>query len=489
MDSFADLNLDPALQRAIKDLGFEKPSPIQAQTLPILLGEPTDFIGLAATGTGKTAAFCIPLLQALDPNLKSVQAIILCPTRELCLQVSGQVNLLSKYLGFQSLAVYGGAPYGEQLRGLKRGVAIVVGTPGRVIDHINRGTLKLGDVRITVLDEADEMISMGFREAMETILESISREQSRTWLFSATMSPAIRRVSEDFLVNPRKVEVNRTEVLSTTVKQSYFVTQEKNKPEVLCKLIDAAEDFYGLVFCQTKDLVINLTEYLNERGYKAACLHGDMNQSAREVAMQAFRDRKVRVMIGTDVAARGIDVKDVTHVINYSLPRELDSYVHRIGRTARSGKAGIAMSLVTPSHRHLVQKIERMTRSRMEQAEVPSRKTIGLKKVSKVLTDFSEQSNFAKALELMGDSWKTAVADMSSEEVAARFLTMMHPWVLTSAEPVFQLPQASDQAPRSSQSQRPRSSQSNSQSRSHQSSRSHQPSRSGYSARSNQTRR
>jgi ATP-dependent RNA helicase DeaD len=431
METFDQLTLKPSLLRAVKEMGYEKPSPIQAQALPVLLGPNTDFIGLAATGTGKTAAFSLPMLERLDPHAKGVQAIIVCPTRELCMQVSGQVNLLGKYHNVRALPIYGGAGYDEQLRGLRKGVAVVVGTPGRVIDHMKRGTLKLGDVKVVVLDEADEMISMGFREDMETILEGVPRESSNIWLFSATMSSAVRRVADDFLVTPKMVQVNRTEMLSSTVEQFFYMTQEKNKPEVLCKLIDAADDFYGVIFCQMKALVVDLTRYLVERGYKAEGLQGDMSQGAREATMNAFRQKRVKILVCTDVASRGIDVKDITHVVNYSLPRELDNYVHRIGRTARSGKTGIAMSLVTPSHRHLLSKIERMTKSRMTEGVVPTRRSIGVKKISQMIPQFTDQETYKRALELMDDSWKQAIAGKSAEEVTARFLALMYPYVFS----------------------------------------------------------
>lgn len=427
MENFSELSLVSPLAQAISDLGFVKPSPIQAEALPVLLGDPTDFIGLAATGTGKTAAFSIPLLARLKPDVKAVQALILCPTRELVLQVAGQVNLLGKHLGVHALPIYGGASYGDQFRGLKSGAQVVVGTPGRMIDHLERGTLRLDDVTTVVLDEADEMISMGFREDMEAILSQAPEDTSNVWLFSATMSPGVRRVADDFLENPRTVQVNRTEMLSSTVEQYYYMTQEKNKPEVLCKLIDAADHFYGVVFCQTKDLVMNLSRYLSERGYKVDSLHGDKSQAAREMTLADFRAKRLTVLVCTDVAARGIDVKDITHVINYSIPRELDNYVHRIGRTARSGKSGFAMSLVTPSHRHLLGKIERLTKSRIHEGQVPTRKAIGIKKVSSLLARLQEQENYARAVELLDDAWREALAGMSAEEIAGRFLALTYP--------------------------------------------------------------
>ncbi len=494
LESFKELDLTPAIARAITELGYEKPSQIQSETLPILLGDATDFIGLAATGTGKTAAFGIPMLERINPFEKRVQAIILCPTRELALQVSGQIDLLGKYQGVKSTAIYGGAPYGEQIAAIRRGAQVVVGTPGRMIDHLDRGTLDLSDVSIVILDEADEMISMGFKDDLEKILAavpglvegsanaveddsaeydedenedeelgvisldgedeeeldaefdseddsdedsedeedeevetSISGRTANIWLFSATMSREVRSVSDNYLMKPAKVEINRTEVLPANLEQIYYATSESNKPEVLCKLIEAADDFYGLIFCQTKALVVDLVQYLMGRGYAVDALHGDMDQKARERTMKAYRDRKVKILICTDVASRGLDVKDITHVINYSLPRELDSYVHRIGRTARSGKTGYAMSLVTPSHRGLISRIERATKSRMVEGKIPTRKEIGAKKIASVTTKLQEQELFARAIEVMQPETQAMIAAMSPVEVAARFITLMMP--------------------------------------------------------------
>ena len=425
MQTFSEFGLSPEFLRAIEDLGYKTPSPIQVQTLPILMGEPTDFIGLAATGTGKTAAFGLPLLERIHTDKKQVQALILCPTRELAIQVSEQMNLLGKHKQIKTIPVYGGAGYGDQIHGLKSGAMIVVGTPGRVIDHIKKGTLKLGGVETLVLDEADEMISMGFKEDLETIMESVPRDRSHIWLFSATMSREVRKVADTYLREPKQVQVNRTEMLSTTVKQYFYMSRESDKPEILCKLIEAADDFYGVVFCQTKSLVSDLAQYLHGRGYHVDALHGDKDQRERELTLKKFRERKVTILICTDVASRGLDVKDVTHVVNYSLPRELDSYVHRIGRTARSGKTGIAMSLVTPSHRHLIGRIEQMTKSRMEEGKIPNRKDLGAKRVAKIEAQFFEQKFHARALELIGANWKEQIAEMDREEIVSRFVAMI----------------------------------------------------------------
>lgn len=446
--------------RAIGDLGYEKPSPIQEQTLPILLGDKTDFIGLAATGTGKTAAFGIPLLEKIDLKAtKAVQALILCPTRELAIQVAGQIDLLGKHKGIYALPIYGGASYGDQIRGLRQGVSVVVGTPGRVVDHLDRGTLSLAEVHTVVLDEADEMISMGFKEDLETILSGTNREESNIWLFSATMSREVRHIADDYLTEPKQVQVNRTEMLPSTIEQLYYSTHESNKPEVLCKLIDQADDFYGLIFCQTKSLVTDLTAYLTARGYQVDCLHGDKDQRGRERTMQAFRDRKVSMLVCTDVASRGLDVKDVTHVINYSIPRELDNYVHRIGRTARSGKTGFAFSLVTPANKRLISRIEEMTKSRMKEGKIPTRKDVGSKKISQVLPKFLAQDLHARAVDLMGTEWTDAINEMSKEEIVGRFLTLNHTEIFADkSEVTMPGPQARDTSdPRDRDNRRERS--------------------------------
>jgi ATP-dependent RNA helicase DeaD len=431
MENFNELNLSAPILKAITEMGFEKPSDIQVAALPVLLGEPTDFIGLAATGTGKTAAFSVPLLERLDVDTKNVQALVLCPTRELAIQVAQQIELIGRYVkmgGIRALPVYGGSSFGDQISGIKRGAQVVVGTPGRLVDHLKRGTLSLENVKTVILDEADEMISMGFKEDLEFILAAIPEGQSNTWLFSATMSPGVRSVASEYLENPQQVQVNRGgKMLPENVEQLYYVTQESNKPEVLCKLVESADDFYGLVFFQTKALLVEVADFLSSKGFKVDCLHGDMDQNARERTMKAFRERRVSMLLCTDVASRGLDVKDVTHVINYSLPRELDSYVHRIGRTARSGKAGVAMSLVTNSHKGLVRRIEKMTNSRMIETRVPSRKEIAMRKVTRQLATFAAQDHWGKVVEVMGNEWRDAVSTMMPDEIAARFLALMNP--------------------------------------------------------------
>ncbi|MDD5303439.1 MAG: DEAD/DEAH box helicase [Elusimicrobia bacterium] len=447
MKSFEDLKLSAPLARAIAELGYSAPTEIQQQALPILLGAPTDFIGQAATGTGKTAAFGIPLLEQIDTAKKHVQGLILCPTRELAVQVSGQINLFGKHKGVKAVPIYGGTSYAAQLDGLKHGAAIVVGTPGRIIDLIDRGALKLANVKTVILDEADEMISMGFKEDLEKILKATPRETGHIWLFSATMSPGVRRVADTYLRKPKQVQINRGEMLSTTVEQIYYLARESDKPELLVTLIESADDFYGLVFCQTKALVMDVAQAMINRGYKVDTLHGDKTQHDRDRTMNAFREKKVNLLICTDVASRGLDVKDLTHVINYSIPREMDVYVHRIGRTARSGKAGLAISLVSPTNRHMISRIEYMTKSRMKEGKIPTRQEIGAKKVTKILAAFQEKDKYFRAAEFLGPDWELATDEMDLKEIIARFLCLLTPETFEDAKPAAPLPSIAAKPP------------------------------------------
>lgn len=425
--SFDQFALKPELLQAVERMGFKEPTPIQQKTLPLLLDGPTDFLGLAATGTGKTAAFALPMLSALDERVRGTQTLILCPTRELALQVADQVKTMARGSRIKMACVYGGAGYREQLTALKTNPEVIVGTPGRVIDHLERGTLKLKNLRTLILDEADEMISMGFREALETIMASISRPEAKIWLFSATMNKEVRKLVDHYLVDYKQIQINKEAPVSINVEQLYYVVREGDRPQVLCKLIDHADSFYGIIFCQTKAQVAELQTFLTAQGYKVDCLHGDKNQKDRERAMQAFRQKQVTILVCTDVAARGLDVQEVTHVVNYSIPREMESYIHRIGRTARSGKSGVAMSFVGPKGKGLIYRLEKITKSQMKEGRIPTKKEIGLKKVSRLLPNFQEQKDYERASTLMSDDWKQTLEGMSKEEVAGRFLSLMAP--------------------------------------------------------------
>ncbi len=418
------LNVPEALQKAVAELGYETPSPIQEASLPILLTETSDFLGLAATGTGKTAAFSIPLLVKTDRSLHKTQSIILTPTRELAIQVSSQINALGKHMGIQSASVYGGTGYGDQIRALRRGVPIVVGTPGRIVDHIERGALDLSSVRQIVLDEADEMISMGFKEDLSKVLEGT--KQRTIWLFSATMSPQVRKVADTYLRTPKQAHMNKTQMLPDAVEQYYYVVPDTQKVDVLRMILELEAGFYGLIFCQTKVLVQSVTEALRDARFKVDCIHGDMDQSAREKTLLAFRAKRVSILVCTDVASRGLDVKDVTHVVNFSIPRELDAYVHRIGRTARCGTSGCAISLVSPASLYLVKRLAQMTKRPLIERSMPSTKDVARAKVAQVRAAYDEITDSA-VLKRIKDCAQDVWADVDKELIVPRLLMLLVP--------------------------------------------------------------
>ena len=430
MKAFSELNLKESLARAIAELGYLVPTPIQAAAIPLLLEKGADLLGLAATGTGKTAAYGIPLLQRIDTSKPKVQGLILCPTRELARQIDEHITKLAKYMGIKTVAIFGGTGYAEQIQGIRRGAHIVIATPGRLIDHMEQRTINLSDVRTVVLDEADEMVSMGFKDDLEKILSQTSKDADEdccTWLFSATMDPDLKRVAEKFMENPVTVRTNQAAMLSGTVEQMYFTLHEEEKPEAITRVIDVTDDFYGLIFCQTKVLVADLCRYLRQRGYAVEELHGDMSQSERDRAFKIFSSRKVKIMVCTDVAARGLDVKELTHVINFSLPREMESYVHRIGRTGRSGKQGIALSLVTPSHFGLVRRIEHHTQSRMNRSNIPSVADVRQAKLNGILSRVAAAKNYETIAAQLVDGWEAFLANATSREIVARMISLAYP--------------------------------------------------------------
>ncbi|MFC4735668.1 DEAD/DEAH box helicase [Bacillus daqingensis] len=367
---FDEFEISSSLKKATKEMGFEAPSPIQEKVIPVILGG-RDVIGQAQTGTGKTAAFGIPLINDINAKQKHVQALILTPTRELAIQVAGEFQKLSKFNKVQTLPVYGGQSIGHQIKSLKRGVQVVVGTPGRVLDHINRGTLKLDRLSKLVLDEADEMLDMGFIDDIEKILQNANTER-QSLLFSATMPPAIRKLSSRYMNNPEHITIDKGEMTAPLIEQVYYKVLDKNKLDSLCRIIDSETPELGIIFCRTKKGVAELTESLQARGYAADGLHGDLTQSQRDVVMRKFRKGTIEFLIATDVAARGIDVQNVSHVINFDIPQDPESYVHRIGRTGRAGKEGIAITLVTPREMKHLRSIEREIKSQIPAKGIPS---------------------------------------------------------------------------------------------------------------------
>lgn len=422
---FEDLNLDAKIMRAVTDMGFEAASPIQARSIPLEL-EGLDIIGQAQTGTGKTAAFGIPLLQKVDPKLKKPQAIILCPTRELAIQVSDEIHRLAKYMhGIKVLPIYGGQEIGRQIRSLKDGVQVIIGTPGRVMDHMRRKTVKLGQIHTVVLDEADEMLNMGFLEDMETILSELPEER-QTVMFSATMPQAIAEIAKKFQKEPQLVKVVKKELTVPEVTQYYYEVKPKNKVEVMCRLLDLYDPKLSVVFCNTKKQVDELVEKLQGRGYYAEGLHGDLKQVQRDRVMNSFRNGRTDILVATDVAARGIDVDDVEAVFNYDIPQDDEYYVHRIGRTGRAGREGKAFSLVVGREVYKLREIQRYCKTRILPQPIPSLNDITAIKAEKVLDSVEEyirDSDLDKVIRIVEN--RVLEEEYTTLDLAAALLKMV----------------------------------------------------------------
>lgn len=371
MNPFIELGIRHDIVNAINELGFEKPTPIQEQAVPVLLAGSNDFVGLAQTGTGKTAAFGLPLLELLDFSQKHPQALILCPTRELCLQIARDIENYAKNLtDVHVVAVYGGASISDQLRQIRRGVQIVVATPGRMLDIIGRKAIDFSDVRYVVLDEADEMLNMGFQEDINDIL-STTPEDKKTWLFSATMPAEVRRIAKKYMTDPFELTMGTKNTGNANIEHHYYVIRARDKYAAFKRIVDSNPEIFGIVFCRTKIETQEIAEALIKDGYNADALHGDLSQQQRDKVMRRYRDRSLQMLIATDVAARGIDVNDVTHVINYSLPDEIENYTHRSGRTARAGKTGISISLVNLKELGKIRQVEKVIGKSFVKMDVP----------------------------------------------------------------------------------------------------------------------
>ncbi len=369
--TFEDFGLSNSTLFAIKEKGFDKPTPIQALTIPILLRNDTNIIAKAQTGTGKTSAFALPLIELINPDIKTVQALILAPTRELAIQVSDEIHSLCKGSGLKTIPIYGGQSTDQQLRRLKKGVHIVVGTPGRIIDHLMRKTLKIDNIQHLILDEADEMLNMGFIDDIKKIME-YTNEDKRVLMFSATIPKRIEKLAKKYMGSYELIECENDGITSDLTEQIYYEVRESDKFEALCRIIDIEEEFYGLIFCRTKLNTDRLANKLMSRGYDAESIHSDISQAQRERTLNKFRERKVNILVATDVAARGLDVTELTHVINYSLPQDPESYVHRIGRTGRAGNEGIAIMFVTPNEYRGLKYIEKIAQTDIKKTSVPN---------------------------------------------------------------------------------------------------------------------
>lgn len=393
---FKELNLKEASLKAIEALGFESATEIQEKSIPVLMNASVDFIGQAQTGTGKTAAFALPLLEQIDLDSKDIQALILAPTRELANQICEEIDKLSRFEPVRTLAVYGGQPVSTQIRALRKDrPQIIVGTPGRVLDFINRDVLRLETCRFVILDEADEMLDMGFFDDVNTILEATgASENKKIWMFSATMPGPILNLVKKHFCDPEIVRVTKTILTADSVTQQYCVVRRRDQVEALCRYLDFHQNIYGIVFTRTKVGAKELMDELNMRGFPSDALHGDMSQEQRDLTMKRFKEKRISLLICTDVAARGIDVSDLTHVINFGLPQDNESYVHRIGRTGRGGSKGVALSFVEPSEARRITAIERITKAKIDRMQLP--------KIAEIKEVLREKSylDFAGSMEL-----------------------------------------------------------------------------------------
>lgn len=372
MNKFQALGLNDAILQAVADMGFTEPSDVQEQAIPVLLKDDTDIVALAQTGTGKTAAFGFPLIQKIDANSKTTQGLILSPTRELCLQITKEIQSYSKHVkGVNAVAVYGGANIQEQARQIKRGAQIIVATPGRMMDMMRRKMVDISQISYCILDEADEMLNMGFYEDITTILAD-TPESKNTWLFSATMPKEVARIAKKFMKSPVEITVGTKNTGAANVSHEYYMVNARDRYQALKRLADANPEIFSVVFCRTKRDTQKVAEQLIEDGYNAAAIHGDLSQNQRDLVMKSFRGRQIQMLVATDVAARGIDVDDITHVVNYQLPDEPEIYTHRSGRTGRAGKTGISIVIVSKSEVRKIKQIEKIINKKFTQKDVPT---------------------------------------------------------------------------------------------------------------------
>jgi ATP-dependent RNA helicase DeaD len=423
MSPFRELGVGDRVLKAIKELGFESPTPVQQQSIPILLKNNQDFLGLAQTGTGKTAAFGLPLLELLDENSSGIQALVLAPTRELCIQISKDFESYSKFMDFKIAAVYGGASMEKQIREIKAGAQIITATPGRLIDLISRRVLNLNTIRFVVLDEADEMLNMGFQDDIEEIL-SHTPDNKRVWLFSATMPVEIRRIADRYMHQPYELTIGKRNEAAQNIEHHYYIVNERDRYAALKRILDAAPEIFAIVFARTKNDAQKIAENLIKDGYNADSLHGDLSQQQRDKVMSRFRSRMLQILVATDVAARGIDVDDVTHVIHYHLPEEAENYAHRSGRTARAGKSGISAVLINRSELGKIKQIEKKINARFHLSKVPGAVEVCeqqlMKLISKIKTVKVNESGIAKYMPY----FMNELSSLDKEELITRLVSI-----------------------------------------------------------------
>lgn len=424
MNPFKLLGISDDVVNAVKDLGFESPTPIQEQSIPVLLEGFNDFVGLAQTGTGKTAAFGLPLLELLDFKSNKPQALILCPTRELCMQIASDIRNFSKNIsGASVVAVYGGANIMQQLREIRSGVQIVVATPGRMLDIIGRKAIDFSNVKFVVLDEADEMLNMGFQEDINDIL-STTPDDKKTWLFSATMPPEVRRIAKNYMDSPIELTMGTKNTGNVNIEHEYYTVKARDKYAALKRIVDFNPDIFAVVFCKTKMDTQDVADHLIRDGYNADALHGDLSQQQRDKVMKRFRERSMQLLIATDVAARGIDVNNVTHVINYSLPDEIESYTHRSGRTGRAGKTGISICIVNTKEIGKIRQIEKIIGKKFTKADLPTGFDVCEKQLFALINKVHNVEVNEKQIEQYIPRIMEDFKDLSKEDVIKRFASL-----------------------------------------------------------------
>lgn len=424
MTSFKKLGLSKNILKVLDELGFEKPTEIQAESIPILLSEDRDFIGLAQTGTGKTAAFGLPLLERIDTSINATQGLILAPTRELGKQIAEQLQIFSKYQDkVNALAVYGGANISVQIKALRKTQHVIIATPGRLIDLIKRKAVKLNELEYLVLDEADEMLNMGFKEEIDKIL-SYAPEEKITWLFSATMPSAIKKIVKKYMDDPLEVKVNTKNEVNKDIEHQYIAVKNKNKEDALCRFLDLNEDLRGVVFCRTKRDTQDLATSLLAKNYKADALHGDLSQAQRDRVMKRFRKDDIKVLIATDVAARGIDVNDLTHVFHFSLPDDNSYYTHRSGRTARAGKKGTSISFISGRESYKIKRLEQSLGIEFKKVLIPDGKDIATIRVQNWAQALVEQKKKSKADDELLSQVQEIFEDMTKDELVIKLVNL-----------------------------------------------------------------
>jgi ATP-dependent RNA helicase DeaD len=424
MNTFEELGIDERLIKAVSDLGFVEPTPIQQQAIPVLLQKDTDLVGLAQTGTGKTAAFGLPLLTKVDFDSRDTQAIILCPTRELCLQITGDLNEFAKYIkGANIVPVYGGASIDTQIRQISKGAQIIVATPGRMADLLNRRKADISNIKYLVLDEADEMLNMGFKDELDIILEKTPKTKN-TWLFSATMEPEVASIARNYMSNPAEVSVGKKNTSAANISHEYYVVQARDKYAALKRIVDFNPDIFGIIFCRTRMETQDIAEKLMKDGYNADALHGDLSQQQRDKVMGRFRNRSLQLLIATDVAARGIDVDNVTHVIHYSLPDDTENYTHRSGRTARAGKKGISIAITNMKEMGKIRELERRLNTKFEKKQIPSGFEACERQLFKLVKEVHDVEVNEKEIGQYMDKIYAELSDLSKEEVIKRFVSI-----------------------------------------------------------------